>query len=260
VDEARRILDGIIEGWRSSPPDGEASTNRVQPVLELAVLLEDRAAAAFLLPLLAPAAPIISTQMDIACVARHLGAAAALLGDVEGAMSYYGQGLEVCQRVGFRPEIALIHLGMAELTLGVALTPRPPSPNLGRGTRADGPRRPPPPEGSGVRAEALEHLAFAIAELRAMGMQPALERALALQGGQRRAASAPPKSSYPGGLSEREVEVLRLVAAGKSNRDIADALVISPNTAAHHVRNIFGKIGAANRVEAASYATRHGLV
>ena len=111
-----------------------------------------------------------------------------------------------------------------------------------------------------MRAEALDHLAFAIEELRAMGMQPALERALGLQGGQQRAAAPPPKPSYPGGLSEREVEVLRLVAAGKSNRDIADALVISPNTAAHHVRNIFGKIGAANRVEAASYATRHGLV
>jgi DNA-binding CsgD family transcriptional regulator/pimeloyl-ACP methyl ester carboxylesterase len=60
-------------------------------------------------------------------------------------------------------------------------------------------------------------------------------------------------------LSSREVEVLRLVAAGKSNQQIADDLVISPNTVGRHVSNIFDKVGAANRVEAAAYAQRHGL-
>jgi DNA-binding NarL/FixJ family response regulator len=53
--------------------------------------------------------------------------------------------------------------------------------------------------------------------------------------------------------------VLRLVAAGKSNQQIADALVISPNTVVRHVSNIFAKTGVANRAEAASFATRHGL-
>ena len=61
------------------------------------------------------------------------------------------------------------------------------------------------------------------------------------------------------GLSSRELEVLRLVAAGKSNRQIADELVISLNTVNRHVSNIYGKTGAANRAEAASYATRHGI-
>jgi DNA-binding NarL/FixJ family response regulator len=60
-------------------------------------------------------------------------------------------------------------------------------------------------------------------------------------------------------LSQREVEVLRLVAAGKSNRDIADALCISLNTVATHVRNILAKTSTANRTEAAAYALRHGL-
>jgi DNA-binding CsgD family transcriptional regulator/pimeloyl-ACP methyl ester carboxylesterase len=60
-------------------------------------------------------------------------------------------------------------------------------------------------------------------------------------------------------LSPREVEVLRLVAAGRSNAQIADELVISQNTVIRHVSNIFGKIGAANRAEAASYATRNGI-
>ena len=64
---------------------------------------------------------------------------------------------------------------------------------------------------------------------------------------------------YPNGLSEREVEVLRLVAAGRTNQQIADELVISLNTVARHVSNIFGKTGVANRAEAASYAHRRGL-
>jgi DNA-binding CsgD family transcriptional regulator len=66
--------------------------------------------------------------------------------------------------------------------------------------------------------------------------------------------------SSPDGLSEREVRVLRLVAAGKSNREIADWLVISPHTVIRHVSNIFDKIGVANRTEAATYAARHGLI
>jgi DNA-binding CsgD family transcriptional regulator len=61
-------------------------------------------------------------------------------------------------------------------------------------------------------------------------------------------------------LSARELEVLRLLAAGKSNQQIADELVISLNTVARHVSNIFDKTGVANRAEAASYATRRGFV
>lgn len=65
---------------------------------------------------------------------------------------------------------------------------------------------------------------------------------------------------WPQLLSVRELEVLRLVAAGRSNQQIADELVISLNTVARHVSNIFDKTGAANRAEATSYAHRHGLV
>ena len=64
----------------------------------------------------------------------------------------------------------------------------------------------------------------------------------------------------PDGLSQREVDVLRLVASGKSNKDIADVLCISLNTVATHVRNILTKTGTANRTEAAAYALRHGQV
>ena len=74
------------------------------------------------------------------------------------------------------------------------------------------------------------------------------------------AAALPNQWVSPDGLSQREVEVLRLVAAGKSNREIADALCISLNTVATHVRNILAKTGAANRTEAAAYALRNGLL
>jgi pimeloyl-ACP methyl ester carboxylesterase len=68
----------------------------------------------------------------------------------------------------------------------------------------------------------------------------------------------PPESAHR--LSAREVEVLSLIAAGRSNQQIADALVISLNTVNRHVSNIFVKIGAANRAEAAAFAARHGLL
>ena len=63
----------------------------------------------------------------------------------------------------------------------------------------------------------------------------------------------------PDGLSPREIEVLQLIAAGLSNRQIAEALVVSLNTVAHHVRNIFVKAGLHNRAEAASYAYLHDM-
>ena len=61
-------------------------------------------------------------------------------------------------------------------------------------------------------------------------------------------------------LSEREHEVLRLVASGTSNKHIAEQLVISPNTVKVHLRNIFAKLGVATRTEAALFAIRTGLV
>ena len=63
----------------------------------------------------------------------------------------------------------------------------------------------------------------------------------------------------PGGLSERELEVLRLVAEGRSNPDIARALVLSHKTVARHLSNIFVKLGVTSRTAAAAYAHEHGL-
>lgn len=67
------------------------------------------------------------------------------------------------------------------------------------------------------------------------------------------------RGAYPAGLSDREVDVLRLVARGLSNREIADELVVSPATVATHVRHIFDKTGSANRAQAVAFAVRHEL-
>jgi DNA-binding CsgD family transcriptional regulator len=65
--------------------------------------------------------------------------------------------------------------------------------------------------------------------------------------------------NLPGGLSERELEVLRLVAEGRSNPDIARALVLSHKTVARHLSNIFTKLDVSSRTAAAAYAHEHGL-
>ncbi len=68
-----------------------------------------------------------------------------------------------------------------------------------------------------------------------------------------------PFASPLAGLTAREREVLRLLAAGRSNREIAAELFIAPKTASVHVSNILGKLGAASRTEAAAIAHREGV-
>ena len=65
--------------------------------------------------------------------------------------------------------------------------------------------------------------------------------------------------SLPGGLTDREAEVLALVASGKTNREVADELVLSEKTIARHLSNIFAKLDVSTRTEAAAFAFEHGL-
>lgn len=76
--------------------------------------------------------------------------------------------------------------------------------------------------------------------------------------GQRRSARR--GHQRPAGLSEREVEVLRLVATAYSNREIAERLHISRRTAEHHVQHIYDKIGVSTRSGAALFACEHNLL
>jgi DNA-binding NarL/FixJ family response regulator len=65
---------------------------------------------------------------------------------------------------------------------------------------------------------------------------------------------------WPAGLSDREVDVLRLVATGATNKDVARDLGITAKTAAHHVAHIYDKTGCRSRAGATLFALDHGLV
>jgi DNA-binding NarL/FixJ family response regulator len=85
-----------------------------------------------------------------------------------------------------------------------------------------------------------------------LGAAPALARAEALLASMSDAPST--------GLSRRELEVLRLLATGKTNRVIADELVLAVRTVDRHVSNIFAKVGVSSRSAATAYAYEHDLV
>jgi hypothetical protein len=149
TQEARQLLAAFME---ATGIDDESPTWLLTYCLELAVLLEDKVLAATIVPRLDPVAAMFPFGGGFfhTCIARHLGAAAALLGNREQAEAYYATGLELCGKIRHRPEIALTRLQLAELLLAY------------------------PDE----RAAAIGHLDFAVAEFREMRMQPSLERAL----------------------------------------------------------------------------------
>lgn len=78
--------------------------------------------------------------------------------------------------------------------------------------------------------------------------------------GQRTGASERRRLPHPGGLSDREVEVLRLIARGLHNREVATRLFISPKTVGHHVAHIYAKIGVTTRPGAVLFAMEHDLL
>ena len=107
--------------------------------------------------------------------------------------------------------------------------------------------------------------ADAAAELRRLESQGVLEprasRAVLVAAGHGEpAAPSRKRPQHPGGLSRREVDVLRLAARGLTTRQIADRLFISPKTADHHIQHIYGKIGVSTRAAAALWAMQHAVV
>jgi DNA-binding CsgD family transcriptional regulator len=110
----------------------------------------------------------------------------------------------------------------------------------------------------GLACHALGDDETATLELEAAGA--AFEELRAAPDAARVAALAAGRHARPHGLSARELEVLRLVAAGKSNREIAAQLVISEHTVARHLQNIFAKLDVSSRTAAASFAFEHELV
>ena len=228
IDKAAGLLERVMEERGIGPTeDGNVATTDLIPLLETAVFLKDTEKTAILYRRLEEVPGLVKVHGGTqTSVGRALGDAALLLGLPAVARVHYETALAVCEKIGFRPEGALLHLALGELLLK---------------HYAD------------ESQQATSHLDFAVSEMSVMAMKLSTERATHLRGQRRSAAN------YPDGLTEREVGVLRLLAQGKSNQQIAVELDISLHTAGHHVGSILAKTGAANRTEAASYAFQLGL-
>ena len=195
-------------------------------------LVGDKALAGLLYPELAPlAGGNVVIGHGVACYGaadRYLGLLAATLGDHERAIEHFELALAINREMGATTWVA--HTLYA----------------YGRTLRMRG------GSDDSVQASVLLSEGATLAER--IGMPVLLARTRAL-GARIDRARTPPDD-----LSWREVEILRLVAAGRSNQEIGDELSISGHTVANHVRSILRKTGAANRTEAAGYAYRHSLV
>ncbi len=164
-------------------------------------------------------------------VDRVLGLLAHTMGQLDLAVGHYEDALAICRK-GFLAELAWTCCDYADTLF---------------------PRNKP-----GDREKAMHMLDESLTISAELGMRPLADRA---QDRLDQLATTETESpGYPDGLSQREVEVLRLLSEGKSNREIGEELVITEGTVRRHVSNIFDKIGVANRTEAARYATLQGLV
>ncbi|MGN6565244.1 MAG: response regulator transcription factor, partial [Thermomicrobiales bacterium] len=111
----------------------------------------------------------------------------------------------------------------------------------------------------GDRDGAQAALAEARTMLEPLGAKPALARADALAVRLAAMTASTTQASAPNGLSAREVEVLRLVAQGLSDAQVAERLYLSPRTVGTHLRAVYNKLGVDNRTAAAHWAAEHGL-
>ena len=106
------------------------------------------------------------------------------------------------------------------------------------------------------------------AEGQAMSLDDAIAEALAVEpqrpADRTESVTAPPGSTagspFPAGLSPREIEVLRLIAAGHTSKEVADVLVLSIRTVERHITHVYEKIGARGRADATAFALKHGLL
>jgi DNA-binding CsgD family transcriptional regulator len=232
LEEARTILRPELV-MLEADQDGEWYLSSYAALLPAALAILDREAVQVLVARLACVAYLSAGDWFYFCLARYLGDAAALLGDRTSARSYYVQALESAGKIGFRSELALTRVSLAELLLQE--------------------------RDETARFEALEHLDIAIPELRDMKMQPALERALALKGKfEPPAAQRPGRQSTSDTLTAREREIADLMADGLSNREMAEKLVISEGTVEVHVKHILGKLGFRSRAQVAGWVARRG--
>lgn len=203
-----------------------------------------------------------------------LGSAARASADAHAAALAYAEALTLCREAGAagdlplcleglaavalsleQPEVSARLLGAAEATQAAGFTPT--FPGFEQAYRAT----------ARLVADAMQPVAFA-AELdvgRSLSLADVvslahglLETGKATGGRVENPSSRSPQPTGP--LSERETQVLRLLARGQSNAEIASELVLSVRTVEKHVANVYAKIGARGRADAATYALRHGFL
>ncbi len=227
-DEARRELERVRRKGLIELRTGLWMASLVYLADAVALVGDDALAAEVYTELLPSAGTIVTVGHGVACYGsadRYLGVVAATAGEREIARGHLEVALEVERAMG-----AWTWLAHSRYALGKLLV------EAGGDDRA--------------RGRELLHDAAALAER--IGMPTLLGRVRAAGGLTTR---RPP----PDGLSPRELQILRLVAKGLSNREIGERLVVSEHTAANHVRSILRKTGCANRTEAAAYAYGRGL-
>jgi DNA-binding CsgD family transcriptional regulator len=235
MSEALAVFEPLVSSMEKGI-DEHAPMLVLATLLQAAIVLGERRTAHALAARLACVAHLApGDSFYCTCVARHLGDASVLVGDRTAARAYYRQAVQTAGKIGFRPELALAHLRLAELLL----------------EEAD----------DAARSEAVERLDLAIPELRDMKMRPGLERALALREKiTPTVARALARESAPDGLTVREREIASLMADGLSNHDIARRLVIAEGTVEVHVKHILGKLGFRSRAQVAGWFARQGPV
>ena len=163
---------------------------------------------------------------------RILGLLAQTAGLLDSAILHTQEALAFCRKAGYRPELAWTCCDCAD-----SLLQRKES-------------------GDGAKAILLLDESLAISQ--ELGMRPLMQRVNALK---EKITSQPPAvAAYPAALTRREVEVLRLVASGKTSAEIAADLVLSRRTVERHITNIYSKTKARSRAEATAFAFNNGLV
>ena len=203
---------------------------------------------------------------------RDLADEALCRGDVATALSLYGESLERWRRLGEKLHVAGSLPGPASIALATGQVERAArllgaSAALHEEVGAVPPTDLPGGLGGveGVRA-ALGEPAFATAWAagRKLSIEEAIAEALAVTAtgapGRSAPAAEPVAAPATHGLTPREQEVLRLLAQGRTNPEIAGELFISPRTVGKHVEGILAKLGVESRAAAVGQALRHGLV
>lgn len=165
---------------------------------------------------------------------RVMGMLAAFGRKWDAAEAHFAAAAGLARRHGIRPELGLTLLESARMRLA---------------------RRAP-----GDQAQATADLGEALGLFASLGMTRVEADARALVASAKPGRPEGTSQRLAGGLTARQVEVLRLVAEGQSNREIARALGVSEKTVINHLTAIFNKVGADNRAAATAFAFRHGLL